>query len=171
MNKFCKTTSCSPECFSFPSFNLKSNIPFFNNHPSITYCWILSKVHNPLVHIERVLEEKNYCSAMFRDGCGTFYRVWHQDSIHKMAKLLSANYWQLPISHLLEQTFREVYEEALLSSELVSWGVLQGSGLEPLLYLKYTTGIPTTENVCRRYSNNGHWCNSRKSNWNTTGCT
>lgn len=107
----------------------------------------IDQVHRVVTYIERALEEKKYCPAVFLDVSQAFDRVWHPGLIYKIAQTLPGNYCQLLSSYLSERTFRVVHQEALSSFYPISAGVPQGSVLGPLLFLLYTADIPSTENT------------------------
>ena len=66
------------------------NIPDFqfgfrNQHSTI------DQVHRIITHVERALEEKKYCLAVFLDVSQAFDKVWHlQNDPNTTRKLLSA---------------------------------------------------------------------------------
>ncbi len=111
---------------------------FRNKHSTLYQC------HRVVSVIERTLEEKKYCSAVFLDVAQTFDKVWHEGLNSKMKKILPDNVYELLQSYLQERKFRMAFEDARSKFYKIKAGVLQGSLLGPMLYLLYTADIPET---------------------------
>ena len=112
---------------------------FRNKHSTI------EQVQRVVAQIEKALEEKKFCSAVFLDVSQAFDRVWHKGLVHKLSLLLPGNLCQLLQSYLADRTFCVVHEDAKSQMYSIRAGVPQGSVLGPILYLLYTADIPTTE--------------------------
>ena len=111
---------------------------FRTNHSTV------EQIHRVVTNIERALEERKYCAAIFIDVAQAFDKVWHDGLIYKIKRAFPGNLCKLLESYLCERTFRVNHEEARSDFHPILAGVPQGSVLGPLLYLLYTADIPTT---------------------------
>lgn len=103
------------------------------------------QVHR-LVHlIEKSLEEKKVCSAVFLDVTKAFDKVWHEGLKHKLKQLLPEKLVKLLESYLSNRYFRIKQEEAYSELVEIRAGVPQGSVLGPILYLLYVNDMPKEE--------------------------
>lgn len=109
---------------------------FRNKHATI------DQVHRITNIIEKALEEKNICSAIFLDVAQAFDRVWHKGLIHKLEKILPKQFTQILSSYIKNRYFRVKQEDSYSELKKINAGVPQGSVLGPLLYLLYTSDIP-----------------------------
>ncbi len=75
-----------------------------------------------------------------------FDKVWHKGLIHKLKLLLPKQYCEILESYLTERFFRIKQDDAYSCLMEIETGVPQGSVLGPILYLLYTSDIPSTEN-------------------------
>ena len=57
--------------------------------------------------IEKTLENKDACSAIFLDVAQAFDRVWHEGLLHKLRSSLPVHFYQLLKSYLFNSTFCE----------------------------------------------------------------
>lgn len=105
----------------------------------------IDQVHRIISVIERALEEKKVCSAIFLDVTQAFDKVWHKGLNYKLRKLLPACYAKLLQSYLTDRYFRIKQDDAFSEPKMIQAGVPQGSVLGPLLYLLYTCDLPETE--------------------------
>jgi hypothetical protein len=113
---------------------------FRKNHSTI------DQVHRITDIIEKTLENKGVCSAVFLDVAQAFDRVWHKGLLHKLRSILPDHYYQLLKSYLTNRHFRVKHEDAYSELKSIKAGVPQGSVLGPVLYLLYINDMPTTSN-------------------------
>ena len=106
------------------------------NFDSGTKITTIDQIHRVTEVIEKAFEEKKYSTTVFLDVSQTFDRACHGGLNLKISQLLSQNYCQLLESYLANQIFRVIHEEANSSFYLIQAGVLQGSVLGPILYIR-----------------------------------
>lgn len=128
-----------------PIIEIKKLIPshligFRNSHSTI------DQVHRITNKIEKALEEKRVCSTIFLDVAQAFDKVWHEGLNHKLKTLLPKQFSEILRLYLAERHFRIKQEGAYLNLKEIKAGVPQGSVLGPILYLLYTSDIPTLKN-------------------------
>jgi hypothetical protein len=107
----------------------------------------LEQVHRITEAIEQAREEKKICTAVFLDVSQAFDRVWHKGLEYKLRSLLPKQYSDILTSYIRERIFRVKFEDEYSGCKQIKAGVLQGSVLGPILYLPYTSDIPTTEDT------------------------
>jgi hypothetical protein len=96
--------------------------------------------------IEKTLENKGVCSAVFLDIAQALDRVWHRGLLHKLRSTLPDHFYLLLKSYLTSQHFRVRHEDSYSELNLIKAGVPQGNVLGPVLYLLYINDVPTTSN-------------------------
>jgi hypothetical protein len=97
----------------------------------------IDQVHRITDVIEKTLENKGVCSAVFLDIAQAFDRVWHRGLLHKLRLLLPDHFYLLLKSYLTNRHFRVRHEDSYSELKLIKAGVPQGSVLGPVLYLLY----------------------------------
>lgn len=107
----------------------------------------VDQVHRITNIIEKALEEKQVCSAVFLDVAQAFDKVWHGGLLHKLYKMLPQKFAALLESYVTDRLFRIKQDEEFSDLREIKAGVPQGSVLGPILYLLYTCDIPQINNT------------------------
>uniref|UniRef100_A0A1B6DFT6 Reverse transcriptase domain-containing protein n=1 Tax=Clastoptera arizonana TaxID=38151 RepID=A0A1B6DFT6_9HEMI len=97
--------------------------------------------------MEKALERKRICSAVFLDISQAFDRVWYKGLLHKLRSILPYQFFLLLKSYLTDRKFRIRQEDVCSKLKDICVGVPQGSVLGPVLYLLYINDIPETYNT------------------------
>lgn len=105
------------------------------------------QTHRLVNVVKQAFEEKKYCSALFIDVSQAFDKVWHKGLIHKIRLNFPENIFKLLESYLTNRQFIVKQGDIISSSQSIQAGVPQGSVLGPLLYLIYTSDMPTTNSI------------------------
>lgn len=105
----------------------------------------IDQVHRIVNIIEKSLEEKKVCSAVFLDIGQAFDKVWHEGLLYKLKKMLPKQFTEILQSYLTGRYFRVKYEDSYSDLREIKAGVPQGSVLGPVLYLLFTSDIPNLE--------------------------
>jgi hypothetical protein len=90
------------------------------------------------------LEDKRYCTLVFLDISQTFDKVWHAGLLFKIKKVFPIQYFRLLKSYLSDHEFQTRVNEEVSSQYTIQSRVPQGSVLGPILYVLYTTDLPTS---------------------------
>jgi len=109
---------------------------FRKAHYTIQQCHRLTNV------INKALDDKHYCSAVFLDVSQAFDKVWHQGFLLKIKQTLPTGYFKLLQSYLQNRKFVTTYNNETSLPIPIPSVVPQRSILGPLLYTIYTNDIP-----------------------------
>jgi hypothetical protein len=112
----------------------------FRNHHTTT-----QQIHRIIHKINQALEDKQYCTSVFIDVSQAFDKVWHEGLLFKIKKVLPIKYFRILKSYLSDREFRTRVNEEVSRTFPIQSGVPQGSVLGPILYVLFTTDLPTTD--------------------------
>lgn len=107
----------------------------------------IEQIHKIVNNIKQALERKEYCVGIFLDIAQAFDQVWHKGLKIKITALLPKEFHAILFSYLDSRNFKVKYKDALSSTHYIEAGVPQGSVLGPLLYLFYTSDLPTNNKM------------------------
>jgi hypothetical protein len=111
----------------------------FRNQPST-----VEQTHRIIHTIHQALEDKQYCTSVFSDVSQAFDKVWHVELIFKIKQVFPIQYFRLLKSYLSDREFRTRVNQEVSSQYTIQSGVPQGSVLGSILYVLYTTDLPTS---------------------------
>jgi len=114
---------------------------FRQAHSTIQQC------HRVADTINKALENHQFCTAAFLDVSQAFDKVWHPGLLFKIKKILSIKYYNLLKSYLQERHYVTKYNNETSCSFQIHSGVPQESILGPLLYILYTSNLPTSRDT------------------------
>lgn len=143
-----------------PIIELRNIIPshqfgFRNKHSTI------DQVHRITDIIEKSLEHTTKSALLSSlTWRKPFDKVWHDGLIYKINHLLPKQYCLILELYLTERYYRIKQEDAYSELKEIKAGVPQDSVLGPVLYLLYTTDLPTphdSRHISRRYCNTIYW--------------
>ena len=104
----------------------------------------MQQVHRIVKKIAYDMEGGRYCSAVFLDIGQAFDKVWHRGLLYKLKLHLPHTIYSIVKCDHADRHFCIKLQDASTALYLFLSGVPQGSVLGPILYLTYTTGVPTT---------------------------
>ena len=103
-------------------------------------------MHRLIIEIITVLENKEYCTALFMDIEKAFDKINHESLLQTIRKQFPEQMHQLIKSYLSSRTFVTKIKDIHSEVKDIKAGVPQESVLGPILYTLYTANIPTTTN-------------------------
>jgi hypothetical protein len=89
------------------------------------------------------MENQQYRTDAFLDVSQAFDKVWHPGLLFKIKRILITSYFNLLKSYLNERQFETKFKGEISSCFHIHSGVPQGSILGTLLYVLYTSDLPT----------------------------
>jgi len=111
---------------------------FRQAHSTVQQCHRITDV------INKAKENQQYCTAAFLDVSQALNKVWHPGIPLKIKRILPSSYFNLLKSYLNERQFETKFNGEISSRFDIHSGVIQGSILGPLLYVLYTSDLPTS---------------------------
>jgi hypothetical protein len=108
--------------------------------------WTIEQVQRITDIMEKTLENKGLCSAVFHDIAQAFDRIWHRGLLHKLRSTLPDHFYQLLKSYLTNGHFGVKHEDSYSKLKFIKAGVPQRNVLELGLCLIYINNVSTTLN-------------------------
>lgn len=106
----------------------------------------LDQIHRITNVVETAFEHHKVCSAVFLDVSQAFDKVWHEGLLYKLRRHLPKSFCDFLTSYMSERFFRVKQTDTYSTLKAINAGVPQGSILGPILYLLFTSDIPTSPN-------------------------
>jgi hypothetical protein len=106
----------------------------------------IQQIHR-VTNINKALEDKKYCAAVFLDVSQAFHSVWHSGLLYKIKQFLPPPYFHILKSYLSDRQFQVRVGNEKSELQPIKAGVSQGSVLGPTLYVLYTSDLPTSTNT------------------------
>jgi hypothetical protein len=107
------------------------------------------------------MENQQHCTAAFLDVSQAFDKVWHPGLPFKIKRILPSSYFNLLKLYLNEHQFETKFNGETSSRFHIHSSVPQGSILGPLLYVPYTSDLPTSrETTFGTFTDDSNFCSS-----------
>jgi hypothetical protein len=120
----------------------------FNRHTTI------EQVHQITEIIREALEKKTILLFTFLDITQALDKVWHPGLLFKIRKKnLPHAYYRILESYLMDRPFQLKFKDKITTLRKTEAGVPQGSVLGPIVYLIYTSNLPTSDNTTAAFTN------------------
>lgn len=107
----------------------------------------IEQVNRITSEIRTTFEHREYCSALFLDVAQAFDRVWLDGLMFKIVQMLPQNTHKLLESYLYKRIFSVRCNNSVSHDCNINAGVPQGSVLGPVLYILFTSDIPTNSQL------------------------
>jgi hypothetical protein len=98
----------------------------------------IHQVHGITNVINKALEDRSYCTAVFLDVSQAFDRDWHSGLLYKIKHLLPPSYFNLLKPYLNDCQFKIRVRNEKSDLQPIKASVPQGSVLGPTLYTSFT---------------------------------
>jgi hypothetical protein len=102
----------------------------------------IQQYHRLADNINRVLEKRGYCSAIFLDISQAFDKVWHPGLLLKIHPTLPPRFYNILKSYLQQRRLIVTYKNTTSLQLRMTSGVPQERVLGPFLYTIFTADIP-----------------------------
>ena len=112
---------------------------FRQAHSTVQQCHRVTDV------INKAMENQQHCTASFLYANQAFDKIWHLGPLFKIKRILPSSYFNLLKSYLYESQFETKFNGETSSRFHIHSGLPQGSILGPLLYVLYTSDLPTSK--------------------------
>jgi hypothetical protein len=106
---------------------------------------LVQQVHRIIHRINKDIENRRYCTAVFIDISQAFDKVWHTGLLLKLKQALPHPEYTLLRSYLTNRMFQARHQEAYTMLHPILAALPQGSVLGPILYTIFTAEMPEAE--------------------------
>jgi hypothetical protein len=102
--------------------------------------------------IRGTLQKKEYCSAAFLDITQAFDKIRHPGLLFKIQKILPHAYYRILQPYLTDTLFQVEFKDENTTFRRAEARIQQGSVIGPVLYLIYTSDLPTSDNTTATFT-------------------